>query len=130
MTAIDAFALYTGINGLLLMALAFNVVRHRQRAKVGFGTGGDEALERACRVHGNAIEYVPVGLIIIGALAMTDAPILVVHGIGITLTLGRALHAWGLSTSSGTSFGRAVGTLLTWLPLIVGSGFLIWTAIS
>ncbi|WP_291843020.1 MAPEG family protein [Maricaulis sp.] len=130
MTALDAFALYTGLNGLLVIVLAFNVVRYRRSAKVGFGTGGNEALERACRVHGNAIEYVPVGLLILGALALTSAPVLVVHAVGITLTLGRLLHAWGLSTSSGTSFGRAVGTLLTWVTLIAGSLFLIWTAIS
>ena len=130
MTALDAFALYTGLNGLLLIALAYNVIRHRQRAKISFGTGGDEKLELACRVHGNAVEYVPVTLIIIGALAMTSAPILVVHGVGITLTVGRGLHAWGLSTSSGTSPGRFIGTLLSWISIVIGSLFLIWTAIS
>jgi len=130
MTGLDAFALYTGINGLLVIALAFNVIRHRQRSKVGIGTGNDAELERACRVHGNAVEYVPVGLVIIGALAMTGAPVLIVHGVGILLTVGRGLHAWGLSTSAGTTPGRFIGTLLTWISIVAGSGFLIWTAIS
>ncbi|MDF1769013.1 MAPEG family protein [Maricaulis sp.] len=130
MTALDAFALYTGINGLLIIALAFNVIRHRQRAKVGIGIGNDEKLELACRVHGNAVEYIPVALVIIGGLALTNAPILLIHGLGIGLTVGRLLHAWGLSQSSGSSMGRFIGTLLSWLVTIIGSLFLIWTAIS
>jgi uncharacterized membrane protein YecN with MAPEG domain len=40
------------------------------------------------------------------------------HLMGIALTLGRILHAWGLSTSPGESFGRAAGTTLTWLTLL------------
>ncbi|WP_323761530.1 MAPEG family protein [Maricaulis sp.] len=130
MTGLDAFALYTGLNGLLLIALAYNVIRHRQRSKIGIGTGNDAELERACRVHGNAVEYVPVALVIIGALAMTSAPTFVVHGVGILLTVGRGLHAWGLLTSAGTTPGRFIGTLLTWISIVAGSGFLIWTAVS
>ncbi len=130
MTALDAFALYTGLNGLLLIALAYNVIRHRQRAKVGIGVGGDEKLELACRVHGNAVEYIPAALVVLGGLAMTGAPVLLIHGLGIGLTLGRCLHAWGLSQGAGTSMGRFVGTLLSWLVIIIGSLFLIWTAIS
>ena len=130
MTGLDAFALYTGLNGLLLIALSFNVVRHRQRSKVGIGIGTDADLERACRVQGNAVEYIPVALIILGALALTGAPTLLIHGLGIALTLGRGLHAWGLSNSAGTSMGRVVGTLLSWISIVAGSGFLIWTAVS
>ncbi|OLF81597.1 hypothetical protein AWH62_02705 [Maricaulis sp. W15] len=130
MTAIQAFALYTGLNGLLLVGLAYNVVRHRQRSKIGLGSGTDAALERACRVHGNAVEYVPIALVILAGLALSSVSALVIHALGICLTLGRILHAWGLSSSAGTSMGRVVGTLFTWISVAVGSGWLIWTAVS
>ena len=39
------------------------------------------------------------------------------HGLGIALTLGRLLHAWGLSTNPGTSFARSAGIALTWAVL-------------
>ena len=42
--AIAALMLWSGLLGLLYLALAGLVVRHRYRAKVGVGDGGDPAL--------------------------------------------------------------------------------------
>ena len=49
--AIAALMLWSGLLGLLYLMLAGFVVRHRYRAKVGIGDGGDPALSRAFRVH-------------------------------------------------------------------------------
>jgi uncharacterized protein len=114
-------ALYAGLNGLILLILAIRVGRTRARTKILIGTGGNAELERAMRAHANAAEYIPMVLILIGALELSGANHVLVHGLGIALTLGRALHGWGLSHSSGLSFGRNVGVLLTMLALGVGS---------
>ena len=114
-------ALYAGLNGLILLVLAMRVARQRRGSKVGLGTGGDSALERASRIHGNAAENIPIVLILLGlAEACGSSPILL-HAIGSALTLGRLLHVWGLMQSSGRSFGRFAGIILTWLALGVGA---------
>jgi len=110
---------YAGLNGLIAFVLALLVVRQRGKTKTGLGTGGHPALEQAIRAHGNFVEYVPLILILLLLLELGGLAPLWLHVMGIALTLGRILHAWGLSTSPGESFGRAAGTTLTWLTLLV-----------
>ena len=114
-------ALYAGLNGLILLVLAVRVARQRGISKVGIGTGGDAALERASRVHGNAVENVPIVLILLGLAEACGSSLVLVHGMGMALTLGRLLHAWGLTRSPNESFGRAAGMTLTWLALAAGA---------
>lgn len=114
-------ALYAGLNGLILLVLAIRVARQRGRSQVGLGTGGDATLERAIRIHGNAVESIPIVLILLGlAEACGSSPILL-HGIGLALTLGRLFHIWGLTQTSGVSLGRVAGMSLTWLALAAGA---------
>ena len=47
MTAMQAVALYAGLNILLLVFLAANVSLNRRRAKISLGTGNDASLEQA-----------------------------------------------------------------------------------
>ena len=114
-------ALYAGINGLILLALAIRVARQRGISKVGLGAGGDATLERAIRVHGNAVESIPIVLVLLGLLEACGTKPWLLHGVGIALTLGRLFHMWGLTQSSGVSFGRVAGMSLTWLALAVAA---------
>jgi uncharacterized membrane protein YecN with MAPEG domain len=113
--------LYAGLNGLLVLVLAFRVSSYRGTAKVLIGTGGNPELERRIRVHGNAIETIPLVLILMGLIEFYHTSAYLVHGLGIMLTLGRLLHAWGLSRSPRTSFGRVAGMSLTLLALVASS---------
>ena len=129
MTSMQAAVLYVGLFCLLMLVLKANVGRVRTRQKIGFGDGGNEPLQRALRVQGNAVEDVPVvllGLIGLGALA---APVLLIHGLGAGFLIGRVLHAIGLGGSTGSSFGRSVGTLVTAVVLVVTAGACIWFAV-
>jgi hypothetical protein len=114
-------ALYAGLLGLLLLALAINVVRGRVAFKVDFGDAGNLALQQRQRVHGNAVEYVPIGLVLLLLLELNGASAPVLHGLGGTLFVARVLHAWGLSSSTGTSPGRLVGTIATWVVLLASA---------
>jgi uncharacterized membrane protein YecN with MAPEG domain len=109
---------YAGLNGLIAVGLAFLVVRQRMSTKTLFGTGGNPALERAIRAHSNFIEYVPLILLLMLLLELGGATSLRLHIMGAALTIGRLLHAWGLSRSSGRSFGRGAGIALTWIVLV------------
>lgn len=113
--------LYAGLNGLLVLVLAFIVVRQRQRTRIELGTGGNEQLERAQRALGNWAEYVPLALILMGLLEAQRTSAYLLHALGIAITAGRVLHAWGLSHSSGQTFGRSAGMVLTWATLLVAS---------
>lgn len=119
LTHMQVFALYAALNALIILILSLLVTRARRRLKVQLGDGSNPDLLRAQRAHGNAVEYVPLVLILLLTLASLKASLIVIHVIGALLTFGRILHAIGLSRSSGVSIGRAAGILLTWIALLI-----------
>jgi uncharacterized protein len=130
-TKLDWAAVYAGINILILVVLAFRVVRARQKHKVTLGDGGNPAVLLAIRAHANAAEYIPAGLAALALLAiMEPVSLLMVQVLGGLLTLGRVLHGIGLSMSSGLTAGRALGIMSTWLSFLGMGGLLIWAGLS
>jgi len=112
-------ALYAGLAGLLLLALAGLVVRARWRYQTRLGVGTEPGMERAVRVHGNFTEYVPLALLLMLLGELNGLPAALLHAAGIVLLASRVLHASGLGRTSGRSFGRFWGTAGTWLVLLV-----------
>jgi uncharacterized membrane protein YecN with MAPEG domain len=117
--------LYAGLCALLVLFLAMRVISFRMKARIGIGDGGDNELHRRVRVHANAVEYLPLALILLGGMELNGYPNAVIHAFGATLLVSRLLHAWGLSRKSGASPGRFLGTLLTLLLMIAMSLFAI-----
>ncbi len=109
--------LYAGLLALLLLVLSWQVVRLRRSLRIGLGDGGNADLQRATRVHGNFLEYTPITLLLIALLEYDGLASLWLHAAGAALLVFRGLHAFGLSRSTGTSFGRFAGTLGTWVLL-------------
>ena len=124
-----AAALWVGLHLILLLVLSVLVVRQRRSHGVPLGDNDIPELTQAVRAFGNATEYVPAGLIAIAVLAMTNAAPLVIHAVGLTLFVGRAAHALGLSRTGGASLPRAAGVLVTWLAYIIAGVALIFYAI-
>lgn len=114
-------ALYAGVLGILIVVLAGRVVAVRRSAAVSLGDGGNALLVRRIRVHGNATEHIPIGLLIMLVLELNGSSPALLHGLGATLTVGRLAHAQGLSGSPGTSAGRFLGVVLTWAAIGVGA---------
>lgn len=112
-------ALYGSLCGLLVLVLAAQVVRQRRRFKIGIGSGSEHSLKRAIRVHSNAIEYIPIALLLLALFEANQGNGYLAHSMGMVLVIGRVLHAQGLGSNPGTSFGRFWGTLLTWLAILV-----------
>ena len=131
MLRLEVAALYAGVNILILLVLAVLVVAGRRKHKITLGDGNNEAFGRAVRAHGNAAEYIPAGLVGITLLALYDpaTPIWLLHASGISLTLGRILHAWGLHTGPFNA-GRMFGMILTWIAYALIGGGLIWAGLS
>lgn len=124
-----AAALWVGLHLILMLVLSLLVVRLRQKHKIALGDEGIPELARAIRAFGNATEYVPAGLVAITVLAMIDDTALSVHIVGLLLFVGRVLHAVALSHSGGTSLGRAIGIVLTWLAYVFAAVALLFYAI-
>jgi uncharacterized protein len=118
MSTVHAVALYVGLNIIILLALILLVIGQRRAHKVALGDGGHQSLKLAIRAHANAVEVMPLALIGLVALANVGAAAVTVHILGLALTIGRALHAYGLSNDEGTSFGRMAGMALSLLALI------------
>ncbi len=120
-----ALAVITALSALWIIWLALRVIRLRWKTATGIGDGGHPDLERAIRVHANAVEIAPLTLLLLLMAALTTARSLEVIVLGILFLLGRVLHGWGLSRSAGPSVGRASGIILNFLVIAILSGQLI-----
>jgi uncharacterized membrane protein YecN with MAPEG domain len=123
-------AFYAAINALIMIVLGMLVVRARVRTRTEIGDGGDPALLGPLRAHANNTEYVPLAIVLMMLLYALDASVIVIHAVGVTLTLGRLLHAVGLTRNVGTSAGRLAGMVLTWLAYIIAIVVTLWLALQ
>ncbi|ANB17953.1 MAPEG family protein [Dokdonella koreensis] len=119
-------ALYAALGALLIVVLAVRVMLQRRTARVGIHDGGDHQLAKRIRAHANAVEYLPIALLLMLLLEANQTQPPVLHAIGIALIAGRILHAWGLSRTSAVSFGRAAGIALTLLAIVASAALLLW----
>ncbi len=118
---------YGGLLAILIIFLAYRVTTFRRSEKVGIAQSNcSVAMQCAIRAHANALENIPIAILLLLMLELNHLNPILTNGFGITLVVARVLHAWGLSTCENYSFGRFYGTLLTWLA-ILGMGVLnIW----
>jgi len=117
---LDITALYAGLLALWIFALAGLVGQARMRHKVGVGDGGVPELLHKIRAHGNAVETIPIGLIVIGVAESFATPAFVVHLMGITLVVGRVIHGLYFLQGAGNFALRGIGIGLT--MLVIGLG--------
>ena len=113
--------LYASLCGLLVVFMAIRVSVTRGKQKVNLGDGGKEIMLRAIRVHGNAVEYIPLSLILLFFLEMQGSAHWFLHLCGITLLVSRLFHMQGLMQGSGLTPGRLVGAGLGWALIVVMS---------
>lgn len=118
--------LYAALATLLVLFLSGRVSWLRNKRKVKLGDGGLDDLARAIRAQANAVEYLPLALLLLLLLDLDQARTAWLHGLGVALVAGRVLHAWGLSRSAGRSPGRALGMLLTWGAMLAMALWLLW----
>lgn len=117
--------LYAGLCTMLVVILAIRVAYWRFTRKIGIGDGGDRELLKRMRAHGNAIENMPLALILLGGMELNGYSGTIIHSFGVVLFVSRLAHAIGLSISSGTSVGRFAGSMFTWLLMLTMAGFAI-----
>ncbi len=122
--------LYAGLLGLLYLPLAANVIRIRRADRISLGDGGNSLLERRIRAHGNFAEYVPITLILIALAEAGGGAAALIHGLGIVFVIGRAMHAFALSSLTLRLKARVGGMILTLTVIGIAAATCISVAVQ
>lgn len=124
-TPITAF--YAGLLGITFLYLSILVIKQRRGLKVSLGDGGDPHFQGFIRAHGNFSEYTPLIVILMLVAELNQANAIALHVVGVSILLGRLLHAYGLRHHVGASWQRVYGMLMTFGSLLVSSILCILT---
>lgn len=93
-------SIYASLGALIIMWLSFNVIKQRRAHKISVGDGGNENLKLSMAAQSNAVEYIPITLILMFSLEFNDASLWLLHALGLAMLVGRVVHAKGLLSSS------------------------------
>jgi len=108
--------IYAVISVVLIIYLSFEVIKTRRKHQISVGDGNNEELQTAQGAQSNAIEYIPISLLLLFYLEYNGASNWVIHLAGITLIIGRIVHAHGLLKRSLSR--RVLGMQITIYVLI------------
>jgi uncharacterized protein len=114
-------SLYASLAVLLIVRLSLSVIKLRRKNRISVGDGGIEELQLAIRTHANAVEYIPVTLLLLLTLELNGAPKILIHLLGVTLITGRIFHAMGLPAKDLKK--RVLGMQIT-IYLLIGLAIL------
>jgi uncharacterized protein len=116
MSNLPVVGLYAGLNALIMIWLTVATGAVRRTRGVSIGDGGNARLLRVMRGHANAVENIPITLILLVVAAGLGTPGAVLHGLGAVFTASRALHAAHFTREDAPGWMRAAG---------FGPGFLV-----
>lgn len=117
-------ALYAVLGTLLLIKFSFDVVRLRGLYHVSYGDGGFTELQSAIRIHGNAVEYIPVAILMLLLMEMNGAEVWMIHICGIMIIIGRLMHYYGFQHR--LVRWRRSGMGATWCALLLMVAANLW----
>ena len=109
-------AIYAVLATFLLFWLTLQVIKQRRSHKIALGDGDIPELKGAIGAHENAVECIPIFLILLFVLEYNDGNLLLVHALGIVFIVGRFIHAHGLLNANLKH--RVLGMHLTLWPLV------------
>lgn len=119
-------AAYGAILALIVLALGINVTVHRVKLKVPLGDGGNPTMLRMIRLHGNAIEYVPLAIVLMAIYELNGGWHLALHIIGIALIAARLIQTAAMWGTEMPGAGRGIGQTTTWLSIGVLALLNLW----
>jgi uncharacterized membrane protein YecN with MAPEG domain len=93
-------AIYASLSAFLIVWLSLNVIKVRRTKQVSVGDGDDEVLKTAMAAQSNAIEYIPIALLLLFTLEYNHASLQIVHALGLFLLVGRLIHARAILTEN------------------------------
>ncbi|MEQ8665043.1 MAG: MAPEG family protein [Rhodospirillales bacterium] len=122
-------AFYAALLTIWFAVLSLRVIMFRRSNRVSLGTGDSPTLERRIRAQGNAAEYIPVFLILLGLGELNGFAEIGLHGFGLAFMIGRLMHGYAFSFSDGKMSFRVGGMQLTiWSLLLFAAWHLVAVA--
>lgn len=115
---------------LLMVGLAYRVASLRMRNKIGLGVSKNRTLAKAMAAHSNAVENIPLALILFALAEVQAADAVLLSVWGGLFVLARSLNAFGVSQHAGNSFGRFYGIILSWIAIIFLAFFNLWLNVA
>ncbi|NAZ95170.1 MAPEG family protein [Vibrio toranzoniae] len=109
-------ALYAAMLTVLMIWLAIEVIKQRRINLIAHADGGVESLQVVRSAQSNAMDYIPITVILMGFLEMNGASVWFIHVLGVAFLLGRVIHAKGILAKN--LKGRKVGMVLTLICMI------------
>ena len=125
-------ALYASILAILICYLTINVIKNRRKHRIRYADGDNRELQVARSAHSNAVETIPIALILLFFLEYNGAPFWLINCIGIIFITGRLIHAHGILSESLKR--RVLGMQLTFWCIIcmafLNPVFIPWQTLS
>ena len=109
-------ALYASLAAVLIVWLSLQVINVRRAKKISLGDGNDDELKTVMAAQENALNYVPITLLLLFALEYNNGYLIVVHVFGLLFMLGRVIHARAILASNLDK--RVLGMQITFFVII------------
>ncbi len=125
-------ALTAAICALLLVFLAFQVVKNRIRTKTNFGAGDDDQIKMARGSHANLAEHAPLAIIMIALLELANAHHWWLTGFAGLFLVSRVLHIIGMNQhAAGKNPAlRQAGVMGTWISMAVMALWIVYLFVT
>lgn len=104
---------------LIYLCLSVKVVTLRKRLRVSIGSDGHRNLDIAIRAHGNFSEYVPLMLILLLCAEAGQTWFAMLVTLAVAFIIGRAFHIAHFLYDNRNFTFRAVGMMLTFIPMLL-----------
>ncbi len=123
---------FASIFTLFALVLSFRAGSFRGKTGVSvlFGEPPNLELAERVRVHQNFLEYVPIILIVMGAIEINGGSSAFLCVVGSLLILARIAHAVGLKHDNMAHKGRLIGAGGTALIMLATAGYGFWLGTS
>lgn len=93
-------SLYTALFMGLIIWLSLKVVGFRHEYRISLGDGDNLKLKNAIAAQHNAIEYIPMGVLMLLLLELSEISFWLIHLSALLLLLGRLIHAKAMLSDS------------------------------
>ena len=122
--------LYASLFAIFALVLSFRAGSFRGKSGISilFGDPPNMELAQRVRVHQNFLEYVPILIVVMGALEANGASSMFLYIIGDLLIVARIAHAVGLKHDNMAHIGRLIGAAGTALVTLAAAGYGVWIA--
>ncbi len=123
---------YAALLAIFALALSFKAGSFRGNTGISvlFGDPANMELAENVRRHQNFLEYVPMLLIVMGAIELNGGSSTFLYVVGALLIVVRIAHAAGLKHDNMAHPGRLVGAAGTALLTLVTAGYGLWIAVG